>query len=213
MKKTPTAVLLATALAAAGAPAQAQVFGQFTPAEILPVNAHLFGAYLDVSENVVGLLGQLRLSFYPGVDFGFQGGLDRVDAATGNRTTVKLGGDVRFATAHAGEASPVDVLVGGALGVATGDDYHVFTVGPSAVASRSFSFSPNASVAPYAGLMLAFTNFDSGPTSSTDFSIPLRLGAELKAMPGLRLGAELQLRLGDDFSDRVGFSAGVNLPF
>ena len=58
--------LAAAALLFAGA-AHAQVLGQFTGAETLPVNGHMMGAYLHSSQNVVGLLGQLRMSFYPDV--------------------------------------------------------------------------------------------------------------------------------------------------
>ena len=61
-------------LLAAPVTAGAQVFGQYMGAEIVPVGGHLFGGYLQASQDQLGLLGQLRLSFYPGVDFGFHGG-------------------------------------------------------------------------------------------------------------------------------------------
>ena len=54
--------------------AWAQVFGQYTGANPLEPNQHLFGAYLHTSDSVLGAVGQLRLSFFPGIDFGFQGG-------------------------------------------------------------------------------------------------------------------------------------------
>src|SRR5258705_6644118 len=73
-KHVPAALFVAALFCGSGA-AFAQVPGQFTGAEILPVNAHMYGGYLVASNNVVGGLAQLRLSFYPGVDFGFQGGL------------------------------------------------------------------------------------------------------------------------------------------
>ena len=205
-------LILALGLLTAG-PARAQVYGQYTPAEILPMNARLFGAYIDFSEDVVGAVGQLRLSFYPNVDFGFQGGLTRLDLGPTSKTTLRLGGDVRFGAANASETFPVDVAVGGALGVETGDDYSVLRLGPSAVASRSFRLSENVGITPFAGAMLAFASVDAGPANETDFSVPLRFGAELRALPGMRITAELQLRLGDDFNDHSAFSAGVNLPF
>ena len=110
--------------------AHAQVFGQYTPAEILPVNARLGGAYVNFSEDVVGALGQLRLSFYPNVDFGFQGGLARLDLRTTTKTSLRLGADVRFGVAKATAGRPVDVAVGGGLGVETSDNYSVFRIGP-----------------------------------------------------------------------------------
>ena len=210
MKKLLLIVLLLASLAPA---APAQVFGQYTPATILPVDSRLCGAYVDFSENAVGLLAQLRLSFYPNVDFGFQGGLSRVDLGPTTKTSLRLATDVRFGVARASTSLPVDLAVGAGLGVETSDDYTLLRLGPSAVASRTFGFTNSASVAPYAGLMLLFSNQNQGDESTTDFSVPLRLGAELRAIPGVALTAELQLRLGDDFYDHTGFSAGVNLPF
>jgi hypothetical protein len=210
VKKSLLLVLLLAGLAPA---ARAQVFGQFTPAEILPVNSRLGGAYLNVSQDVVGALGQLRLSFYPNVDFGFQGGLSRLDLGSTTRTSVRLAADVRFGAMKAGEGVPVDVAVGGGLGVETSDHYSVFRIGPSAVASHSFPFSSKSSVVPYAGAMLCFTSENIGDNSATDFSLPVRLGAELRAIPGVHLTAEFQLRAGRDPENHTGFAVGANFPF
>ena len=206
-------LLLALFVASLAPAARAQVFGQYTPAEILPVNARLGGAYVNFSKDVVGALGQLRLSFYPNVDFGFQGGLARLDLGTTSRTSLRLGADVRFGVAKATADRAVDIAVGAGLGVETSDKYSVFRIGPSVVVSRNFPFSSNSSVAPYAGAMLCFTSRDVDPAPGTDFSVPVRLGAELRAIPGARVTVEFQLRLSDDFDDRTGFSAGVNFPF
>ena len=212
MKKLLATVALAAALLPA-VPARAQVFGQYVPADILPVNTRTFGAYVDFSENVVGALAQLRLSFYPNIDFGFQGGLSRLDTGPSTKTTVRLGGDLRFGAGTVAKGMPVDLAVGAAIGVQTGDDYTILSLGPEAVASRSFGFTPSASVVPYAGAMLMFSSVDIATVNNTDFSVPLRLGAELRAIPGVRLTGEIQLRLGDDFNDHTGFSLGANLPF
>jgi len=212
VKKLLLLALCCASLAPAG-PALAQVFGQYTPAEILPVNARLGGAYVDFSKDVVGALGQLRLSFYPNVDFGFQGGLARLDMPTTTKTSLRLGADLRVGVAKATAGQPVDVAVGAGLGVETSDKYSVFKVGPSAVASHTFPLSGSSSVVPYAGAMLCFTSWDAEPLTGTDFSVPVRLGAELRAIPGLRVTAEFLLRIGDDFNDQTGFSGGINFPF
>lgn len=198
-----------------GAPARAQVFGQYVPADILPVNSRLGGAFVDFSSHNTGLTGQLRLSFYPNVDFGFQGGFVRYQAGGGtDKSAVRLGADIRFGASKATEALPVDIAVGGALGVTSGDNYHILQLGPSVVASRVFPFSGgNSSIVPFAGAMLSFANVDIRGESETDFSVPLRLGAEVRAMPGVRVTGELDLRINDDFQDHSGFSLGVNLPF
>ena len=212
MKKLLFVALFVAGLAPAPA-VHAQVFGQYAPAEVLPVNARLGGAYVNFSENVVGALGQLRLSFYPNVDFGFQGGLARLDLGATTKTSLRLGTDVRFGVTKANAGSPVDIAVGGGLGVETSDNYSVLKLGPSIVASRTFPFSGNSSVAPYAGAMLCFSSVDVGNRNETDFSAPLRLGAELRAIPGMRITAEFQLHLAADFGDHTALSVGVNFPF
>jgi len=211
VKKFLAPALLASLLATA--PAHANVFGQYTSAETLPVNEHLFGAYLNTSSNVFGLLGQLRLSFFPGVDFGFQGGLNRIDTEPAKKTTVRLGGDLKFAVAHSSATSPVDIALGGSIGIETGDDYSTLTIEPDAVVSRTFAMSKNGAFVPYGAVALAFTTLNTGSLDQNDFSIPIRLGAELRLIPGVRFCAELQMRPGDQINDDVGFALGGNFPF
>jgi hypothetical protein len=206
-------LLLALCLAGLVPAAHAQVFGQYTSAEILPVNGRLGGAYVDFSDNVIGAVGQLRQSFYPNVEFGFQGGLARLDFGATNKTELRLGADARVSVLKAGAGRPVDVTVGGALGVEMGDQFSVFRIGPSVAASHTFPFSSRSAVVPYAGAMLCFTNWDAGDVNDTDFSVPVRLGAELRAIPGLHLAGELQLRLSDRFDDHTRFAVGANFPF
>lgn len=213
MKKLLLLALFVSSLAPA---AHAQVFGQYTPAEILPVNARLGGAYVNFSKEVVGALGQLRLSFYPNIDFGFQGGLARFDLTTTSRTALRLGFDMRFGVAKATVGRPVDIAVGAGLGVDTSDRYSVFRIGPSAVASHAFPFAGSSSVTPFVGTMLCFTSWDvndMADKTGTDFSVPVRLGAELCAIPGTHITAEFQLRLGDAFADCTAFSTGIDFPF
>ena len=211
MKNVLVAALIVAALGA-GAPAGAQVFGQFTNAATLPVNGHLFGAYLNASKNVTGGLAQLRLSFYPNLDFGFHGGLSRLDLGpgTGTTTTLRVGADVRWQVAHANQGSAVDIATGGALGVETADHFKVMTLGPSVVASRELG---GGAIVPYGGAALLFSSRDVFAREATDLSLPLRLGMEARFAPELRIVAELQLLVADRYNDDVAFAAGVNLPF
>lgn len=213
MNRIRAIALLAALAAVIPAGARAQTFGQFTGAEPLPVNARMFGAYLVASDNVASLLAHLRLSFYPGVDFGFHGGLARQDYSGGDRTNLRLGTDFKVGVRHATDASPFSFALGGGLSVETGDDYTVLALGPTAVFSRTFQTGTQTQVTPYGSIGLSFSNIDVGQTSDTDFSIPVRIGAETSLAPSARLVTELQLNLSDDFGDDVGFLAGLNLPF
>jgi hypothetical protein len=208
-------ILAAVALAASvtAAPAGAQVFGQLVPAEPVPVNGHLFGGYLSASENAVGLLAQLRLSFYPNIDFGFHGGLTRVDIAGDDLTVLRVGTDIKFLVASANESLPIDLSLGGALGLERGDDFDVLSLGPTIVASRNLTIGEGGAITPYAGLGLLFNSLNIGDADETDVSFPIRLGTEFRVSPELRIMAELQLLLEDEFNDDIGFVTGVNMPF
>ena len=189
---------------------RAQVYGQFTGAETVPMGGHLFGAYVHASENLFGLVSQLRLSFYPNVDFGFHGGLNRIQVGSNDRTTLRIGGDVKFVLAKGGN---VDVSAGGALGVETGDAISILTVGPTMVVSRTFPMGSAGGITPYGGLGLLFSNVDIGDNQDTDFSIPFRFGTEFKLSPEIKLITEIQLRASDEINDDFSFVTGVNLPF
>jgi hypothetical protein len=199
---------------AVGAPARAQVYGQFTGAATLPVNGHQFGGYINASQSVLGGLAQLRLSFYPDVDFGFQGGLTRFDrgAAGSDLTTLRLGTDVRWQVKHQGAGSPVDATLGAALGVETGDDFKVVTLGPTFVVSRPVGGEGGA-LTPYAGLGLLFVSHDAFGIRDNDLSVPLRLGLDARVAPDFRIVAEMQFFISDRYNDDIGFATGVNLPF
>jgi hypothetical protein len=189
-----------------------QAFGQFTSAQPLEAGGHLAGGYLQSSSNVLGLLGQLRLSFYPRVDFGFQGGFARQSFRSSDRTTLRLGTDLKFQIVQPTTESPYTIAVGAGLGVESGDHWNVISVGPSLVASRAFSGQEMA-FTPFASAGLLFTNVNVDPLNDSDVSIPVRVGSELKLNSQLILTGELQLRLSDDFNDDVGFSVGVSSPF
>lgn len=214
MKSILAAALVVAALVPA-VPARAQVFGQYTGASVTPPNGHVFGAYLNVSEHVVGGLAQLRLSFYPNLDFGFHGGLARIDpgAGAGTRTTLRLGTDLRFQLAGLTGAFPADMAVGGSLAVETSDGFKVITLGPSMVASRTMGAEGGTRFVPYAGLALMFSSRDAFGVEDSDISVPLRLGLEARLSPEFRMIAELQLFIADRYNDDVGFVTGVNLPF
>ncbi len=214
MKSILAAMLAIAAFGPAG-PARAQAFGQYTGAAVVPMNGHVLGAYLNVSEHVVGGLAQLRLSFYPNLDFGFQGGLARLDPGgiVGPRTTLRVGGDLRWQLAGLSPTFPADMAVGASLAVETADRFKVITLGPSVVASRALGGADGGGVIPYAGLALLFSSRDAFGVQDSDISLPLRLGLEARLAPEFRLIAELQLFITDRYNDDVGFVTGVNLPF
>jgi len=207
-------VCLSLGLTAAG-PASAQVFGQFSGADPLPVNGRLFGGYVHSSNDVVGLVGQLRLSFYPSVDFGFQGGISRYDSGSnsGSHTTVRLGADFKVSISAQDVYMPVAISAGGAIGVETGDNFSVLKLGPTLVASRSLRIGDNGELTPFASVGLHYSRIDVGTTDDTDVSFPLRFGVDTLVAPHIRLLVELQVQISDEFGDDTTLAAGVNLPF
>lgn len=198
---------------AAGSPAWGQVWGQFGGAGTIPSGSRQGGAYLLFSENTTGLLGQLRLSFYPNIDFGFAGGFTRLDYAGGDNTTVRLGTDLKVrVTQSLGRRLMATMAIGGILGVETGDDYSLLTVGPTLVLSRAFK-SGMKTVEPYARVGIAITTYETDLEDETDVSLPLRFGVTSRLTPSLELVGELQVNVEDSVNDDLGFALGVNLPF
>jgi hypothetical protein len=201
-------VLLGLALAR---PASAQVFGQFTGAEPLAPNEHLFGGYFHASGNEAGLQGQLRLSFYPGIDFGFQGGVLRRDLAIGDRTTVRLGLDVKGRVHAPSERLPLTLSLGGALQVENGDDLSVLTISPTLVGSHTFG--ETTKITPYGRVGVAFAKMTLSDDEDTDFSIPLRVGSEFLMAGNLGLVVEIQANMDDRINDDLALTGGVNVRF
>ena len=191
----------------------AQVFGQYTGAEPVGMNSRLAGAYVSFSGSEATLLGQLRLSFYPNIDFGFQGGLGRVDVARDTRTSVKLGGDLKGLVARANETNPFDVALSAAIGVETAEDFTILSVGPGIVASRHVLLANQQTLVPYVGATLLFSRLDQARTHATDVSLPLRLGAEYRLNAGLSVVGELGIAVSDAIRDDVKFTLGANFPF
>lgn len=197
----------------APAPAAAFVFGQTTGATPLPMNGHLAGGYLLLSQDALGAVGQLRLSLYPEIDFGFQGGLVRNDVGDASRTSLRLGVDFKARVVAADESSPLDVSLGAALGVDTAEDFTSVAIGPLVVVSRDVALASGQTLTPYLGAGLLLSRFDVSDEDRNDVSVPVRLGADWAMNPGVRLVGEVQLNLGDAFRDDVGLLLGVNLPF
>jgi hypothetical protein len=194
-------------------PASAQIYGQFTGAVPVDVNSRLFGIYGGVAKDTRELLAQLRMSFYPGVDFGFHGGFSRVKAGTRTRTAVEMGGDLRTKVATRSETFPVDIALGGAIGLQSAEGFNVLTVGPTVVASRAVTSRNGSQWTPYAGLALLYSRWDLGGITTTDASLPLRLGTELKVGPDIRLVLEAQAVASSPTDEGIKLVLGANFPF
>ena len=121
-----------------------------------------------------------------------------------------MGTDIKAQVIHGPSG---DFSIGGALGIETGDELHVLTVGPTAVVSRTFASESGVGFTPYASVGFLFSNVELGTREFTDFSLPFRIGSEFRLAKEVRLCAELQLRASDDVNDDFGFVTGVNLPF
>lgn len=192
--------------------AHAQSPGPFTRAEILPVDGRAAGVYLNASESLTGLMSQLRLSFYPGIDFGFQGGFSRVEFVGGDRTLLQVGADIRFGVLKASQGAPIDFALGGGFGIDVGDDTNLLSLGPMAFASRTFPAGAG-SISPYAVTGISFSTASIGSEDRTDVHVPINLGVEYRPNAVFAVAAELQLRLENRFRDDVGLGAGVTFPF
>lgn len=205
-------ILFAAALfAAAATPALAQIHGALSEARVVPVNSHLGGAYLQFDQHSASLMGQLRLAFYPNLDFGFLGGLSRIDVDNNTRSSVRLGGDFRGQVATQGPTFPLNISLGGAIGVETADNFTILSVGPQVVFSRSLDGA--GKWLGYGGASLLLSRFDQGTKTDNDTSFPVRAGLEFHLNPDLRILTEAQLAVSDEVRDDLSITLGVLFPF
>jgi opacity protein-like surface antigen len=203
-------IVAAFALAGA-APAAAQVQGALASGRVVQMNHRLGGGYLQFDKSSATLLGQLRLSFYPNLDFGFQGGLARIDVDHNTRTSVKLGGDFRGQLATQNGSFPLDIALGGTLGVETADNFSILSVGPTVTVSRTLDLSGRW--VGLAGATLLYSRVDVGQQNTTDTSLPIRVGVQYLPNPYLVLHSEVQAAVSDEVRDDFSFTFGVLFPF
>jgi hypothetical protein len=206
-------ILAATLLLAAAArPAGAQVHGVLCDASVLPVNTRLGGTYLQLDQSSATLSGQLRMSFYPNFDFGFQGGLSRVELGSNpQQTSVRLGGDFRGQVAKQSSSFPLNISLGAGLDVESADGFTILSVGPQVALSRALG-SDDKWIA-YGGASLLLSRYESGPTRDNDTSFPVRAGMEFRPTADLRLIGEMQVAISDAIRDDVSFTFGALFPF
>jgi hypothetical protein len=203
-------LLPVVALLALPSVARSQVFGQWTTARVLPVNGHSFGAQLELSDHVAALMGNLRLSFYPNVDFGFQGGFTRTQIQGSDIGTARLAADLKAGALRVSDGALLDLAFGGFVGLESGDRLGRLVIGPSVVASRGFNANGVERFIPYAGLQARYTQLSFHETQRNDFSLPLRLGCQFPVVQGFRAIGEVQFRFGDDLDDHVAYGFGVD---
>lgn len=202
---------LAVALACAASPALAQVYGVLNDAKVLPVNGHLGATYLQFDQSSASLLGQLRLSFYPNFDFGFVGGLSRLEIENDNKTSVRLATDFRGQISTQGASFPMSITLGAALGVESADGFTLLSVGPTAAVSRVLDQANQWTALGGASLLISRSEING--QRDTDTSMPLRLGLQYAANANLKIMTEAQLAVSDEINDDFSFTLGVLFPF
>jgi hypothetical protein len=202
--------IVALSLVATG-PASAQVQGTLTTGRVLRPNEHLGGSYLTFDKSSATALGQLRMSFYPNIDFGFQGGLARIDVDNNTRTSVKMGGDFRGQIATQADGSIMDIALGAALGIESADELNQLSVGPPG--DRVAHARHGVAVGGLRRRGTAVLAHRGGLETNTDTSCPLRMGMEYSPNPYLRLLSEVQLAVSDEVRDDFAVTFGVLFPF
>ena len=202
---------LAVALVCGASPAFAQVYGVLNDAKVLPVNGHLGGGYLQFDKSSATLMGQLRLSLYPNFDFGFVGGLSRLDIENDTKSSVRLATDFRGQIANQSAEFPLSITLGAAIALESADGFSLLSVGPTAAASRVLD-QANQWTATFGASLLLSRSEISGERN-TDTSLPLRLALQYAPNTDIRILSEAQLAVSDEIRDDFSFTLGVLFPF
>jgi hypothetical protein len=192
-------------------PAPAQVYGVLNDAKVVPVNGHLGGGYLQFDKSSATLIGQLRLSLYPNFDFGFLGGLSRLDIDNDTKSSVRLATDFRGQIATQSANFPMSITLGAALGLESADGFSLLSVGPTAAASRVLDQANQWTAT--AGASLLMSRSEISGERNTDTSMPLRLGLQYAPNPDIRILTEMQLAVSDEIRDDFSLTVGVMFPF
>jgi hypothetical protein len=199
--------MLLLSVVSAGA-ARANAFGQFIPASPLRGGDNMFGAYLLFGDRVgddIGLLGQVRFSSSPKLDWGLQAGF-----AGGNETSVLLGGDIRPILHRSNTDLPLDLAFDAGLGLSIADHFTIIEVVPAIEGSHQFDLEgSSSSLTPYMSVGLDINHVsieDADGDTNTD--LVARFGLEWEAARKLAVMAEFGV--GDPAND---FILGVNVPF
>ena len=205
------AAALAVALACIASPALAQVYGILNDAKVVPVNGHLGGGYLQFDKSSATLMGQLRLSLYPNLDFGFVGGLSRLDIDNDTKSSVRLATDFRGQIANQGANFPMSITLGAAIALESADGFSLLSVGPTAAASRVLDQANQWTATVGASLLLSRSEISG--QRNTDTSMPLRFGLQYAPNPDIRILSEAQVAVSDEIRDDFSFTLGVLFPF
>jgi hypothetical protein len=208
MRRLATLVVLFLAIGAGSA--RANAFGQLIPASPLMGGNNLFGVHLLLGDRVddVGLLGQVRFSSSPKLDWGLQLGF--TDAGDGG---VMLGGDIRPILRRQDDEVPLDLAFDGGLGLTITDNVTVFELVPAIEGSHRFAMDSGGALSPYLGVGLdvnisSFDNNGNGDNSDTNVDVVARFGLEWEVSS--KFGIQGEFGVGDPAND---FIMGVNVAF
>jgi len=187
--------------------AHANAYGQLIPAAPLRGGNNLFSVDLLLGDRVdnAGVLGQVRFTSSPRLDWGLQLGFSDIGSGA-----VLIGGDLRPHLGTASESMPLDSDADVAVGLEIGDNYTFIEVVPAIEASHRFPLSGSSqALTPYGslGLDVNHVSVDNGG-SDTNTDVVGRVGVEWEA--AAKLGVVGELGFGTPAND---FILGVNVPF
>ena len=206
-------VIALASLCLFAAPASAQVFGQLHPAHPIRDHSNLWGAYLVLGDRVddVGLLGQVRFSSGPNLDWGLQFGF----ADGPGDGAVLIGGDIRPSLRRADDEFPLDLAFDGGLGLTIGDNFTLLELQPAILYGHRFPLDSGGALSPYGSIGIDFQNFDfdgDGPgnrgSSNTETDVVARFGVEWEATHSFSVIGEFGLGGNQD-----AFVTGINVLF
>ncbi len=189
--------------------ANAGAYGQLIPASPLMGGNNEFGVYLLLGDRVndTGLLGQVRFSSSPKLDWGLQLGF--ADGGQGS-SAVLLGGDLRPILHRADDNFPLDLAFDIGLGLEIADHVTIIDMVPAIEGSHRFGLEGSSgALTPYMSIGLDVNHFsiDNGP-DGTNSDLVARFGLEWE--PSAKLGVMGEFGVGDPAND---FVLGVNVPF
>ena len=115
---------------------------------------------------------------------------------------VVLGGSLHYQMMTATEELPFDMVLGGGIGLTSGDNRNIFRIPVGVAIGHRFPLEGQIAVSPFVHPRLSLDRISGGGTSTTQTNLDIDIGASFELNP--RMQVRLAATLGE--SDAVGFS-------
>jgi len=195
---------LSALIVAAAGPlrAQAYIYPALQPSRIAEREYNF--ALVDMGGAGTGLIFQWREGLgNPKLQFTLDAGFADPDAAAAD-TRLVIGGGLHYQIASADADMPFDIVLGGGVGVTTGDNVTTIRVPFGAAIGHRFPLEGSVAITPFVHPRLSYDRVSFNGNSNSDTNLNVDIGANFEFKPQMAIRAAAAL--GDDDAVAISFA-------